>query len=392
MSILESSPAYCQSTQNEKKKTISILNSFTSKGQNEGAAALGDDGFVWNGTITSVFRRFDPAIPGKIVSESPLKGGAFRAVKNFKPAGHASVMIFGTGTGVDCFDTSGKRVFSYENSDSAFEVPPIQIDSKLIFVGNDGNLYSLNVSPLEFKRITKVQRGYRTSPVSACESSPSTFIFSVGSVADIISGEEDSAICFADLSGAAGAQATESNKKGIHLGRVTLQPTIVSETAFIVTDRGYVLTASRTEVNTTPLVKSDLEICAPVIYSGLDQLSILGTNDALKTFDVLSFTTTGKTTSRRTITDSDGTAIAARATCLPVVFKDKNSTHALIAFSDSYVRLINIDSGQVLARLKNPTNNKIENITQLDNRRFWLSEKSGPEPEELTNHYLVQIE
>lgn len=393
MSILESSPAYSQSTQNEKTKTISILNSFTSKGLNEGAAALGDDGFIWNGTITSVLRRFDPAIPGKIVSEEPLTGGAFRAVKSFKPAGHSSLMVIGTGTGVDCFDTSGKRVFSYADSDAALEVPPIEIGSKLIFVDNGGRICSLTVEPIDFKQITKSTRGYRFGFLGSFTSASPTFIFSVATVTDAISGQESVEICFADLSGAASSQPIESDAHGIHLGNVVLQPTIVSETAFLATDRGNVLTASRTKVNTTPLLKSDLEICAPIIHKGLDQLSILGTNQALKSFDVISFSTTGKITSRRTITDSDENAITARTTSLPVIFKDKNNTHyALIAFSDSYVRLINIDSGQVVAKLKNPTSNKIANITQLDTRRFWLSEESGPEPDELTNQYLVQIE
>lgn len=382
-----------------QSKSIRVLNTYTTKGRNYGAAVLGDDGLIWNATITSVLRRFHPKTPGKIVSEQKLNGGVYRAATKFQLSGKENVMVFGTGTGVECFDTSGKNIFSYGNCNTCLAEQPVEFESKLIFVGNDGSLFSLTVNPFKFAKITKTTCGALTSPAGIFKlGSHPNITYAVESMPDVISGELQQNICVSDLAGGATSQKVAQRKEGSLVPVISIGPTIIpipgsEEVAFWTTNRGHVLKSSGSTAEVTPSVRTDLEVCAPVVVASQDRLIVIGTSNSLKTFDAITFTTSGKILFRKSIVDSDGSAISAKASGIPAVFKGtEGRSLAFIGFTDHYVRLIDLNSATVLASLKLPVTEQIENICRLDENRFWVSEESGGEPDEITKHYLIRIE
>lgn len=125
------------------RKSISILNSYTTKGTSADCAARGPDGSIWIPSIYGVITRVDPKSPHLILAEVALKAGVTCLKPLLLDDNRFRCMFVGTPSGYYCFGAQGQELVD-ERIRFGVDDDPIQFGSRIILVSGDGTPYELD--------------------------------------------------------------------------------------------------------------------------------------------------------------------------------------------------------------------------------------------------------
>jgi len=338
---------------------LRILNSYDTLGDSSGAAVQTSDGLIWTGAVNGRLRRFDPASPGRIVSETKLEFGIERCLMTTWDKKNKEIVLVGHGNGHNCYATDGTELFREEDLGATFSEAGINWDDQIVLVSRDGVSHRFNNSDLrleEFDHRDGALPGSLTCAPTLMLRPEPVLIFGTKALGDVLTRAYAYYITLTPLSGQHAGHPTTFPLKSI--GKVVFRPTIVRigshDRAFIVTTKGEVITADRGKVNAVPIIHlNSAEVWTPVIDLNDQRLCVFAYDGTLTPYVRWLFSSDGALISKSTVQDVGRSALSAKASSPPLIFRDKGERVLILqGFNDRYLRLIDVATGKVKASLK----------------------------------------
>lgn len=379
-----------------KPKSLRIVNSFITKGLHDGYAALGPDDYIWFGNYLGKLRRFDPAT--NIVSEHRvLDGGVVGCLGTITRSGKRMVFV-GVGSGsYYFFGEDGALVHSSKEQLRTTLAQPPLVDGE--------NLFCLSESGLAFKldenlRLVRIGNnllpGAPTSWPSLIKKPYEALVFGTANIGDFITQENQYNLVIDPLDSSRAQLVEILGFKSKKIIKTTAASLPEVDIVLAVNEVGEVFKVDYQGVKKNPIINLNCVPVTAVILLGDGRLALIG-ND-LKGKEQTDgggspvrclFTIDGRLISRTPLQTFSGETVEHGGINATTV-SDQGRLTALIGFQDCYLRLIDVQTGMVLASLKTPSPIPVP-PQHLQSTDYYVAEESGPLPDEVTRHYVVRI-
>lgn len=366
----------CQTAVKLESKLISPLGAYEYDAEIEGVPVAGDDGFIWIFDTAGHVHRSMKASKNKTKTSPALEASVKAAVAKFGMKAGQSKVVVGTADGTyHCYDSSGNTLKSgkAQGSNSSFLLtPPIAYDtetsSQMFFISDGGFPYVLDENCIALQPF-----GNMSSSPGTITTSPAVFTTprpTLTYVTKVPSGLNKSNHYLNFVSSEAALPPIQIPEP------VSFQPLVTqingSEKALLVSDTGKVFqTGYRGPGRDLVLVDLNCSPNGPINEIGDNLYSVICVDRSDGLTKSLMFTASGKIYPDKKlppIREMSGKVIAATPTSLPTLISStaqkssaidkrgsKNRDIALIGFSDSYVRAVDIKTGIELAKFKTTT-------------------------------------
>lgn len=378
-----------------QQKQFKLVSQYTIKGLSDGKAVKGDDGYIWTGNVNGIVRRLDPSKANAIVSEDSAGRGIRGAIKKFgRVVGQAKVVV-GSSVGATCYNADGSKIEPNPLSVGAsLAQAPLGYGTGLLFLAKNGLPYKLDE---ECKSLVKVSNGAipgaPTSRATLMTNPQPVMVYGTAMTADFITQDNKYSVAFATIGGSIKVQEL-SPKDGKMIDSIVVHETspegTVHEKLLILTDKGYLLPANHQGLNRGVPKPIACMPKTPMSDLGNGTFAVFCTNPPEKKTTSLIFNSSGEEISRTEVRDYQKAVVNAEPTSEATIFMDGNRPTAIMGFSDSTVKVIDLQTGIALDSFA--TVSKVTSApSPIGGSEFYISEESGPLPEELTKSYIVSL-